>query len=90
VKKLFALMVVASLAAIGCDDKKTSPPKGGGTVTDTKTRTAVGTGTETRTVIEATRTNTVTNTNVITTTVPEKKKDGPTIPPDPKKPDGSK
>jgi hypothetical protein len=26
VKKLFALMMVAALAAVGCEDKKTSPP----------------------------------------------------------------
>jgi hypothetical protein len=88
VKKLFALMVVASLAAIGCDDKKTSPPKGGGTVTDTKTQTVVRTGVDTRTVVEATRTDVITNTKIVTTTVPEKpKKDGPSVP-DPKKGDG--
>ena len=74
-------MVVASLAAIGCDDKKTSPPKGGGTVTDTKTQTVVRQGTVTNTVVEATRTNTITNTKEITVKVPEK---GPIVP-DPKK-----
>jgi hypothetical protein len=33
VKKIFALMMVLSLAAIGCDDKKTSGSKPGGTGT---------------------------------------------------------
>jgi hypothetical protein len=87
VKKLFALMVVASLAAIGCDDKKTSPPKGGGTVTQTKTNTVVGTETHTKTVVETSATKTISVPVVTTTTIKDKKPDGPVVP-DPKKGDG--
>jgi hypothetical protein len=88
VKKLFALMAIASLAAIGCDDKKTSPPKGGGTVTQTRTNTVVGTDTYTRTVVETSATKTLSVPVVTTTTIKDSKKpDGPVVP-DPKKGDG--
>ena len=84
-KKLFALLAVVSLAAIGCDDKKsTGKPTDatkGNTYGQTNTVRADVTTRVTDTVVVNTATDTRTNTVVATTTVPAKKApDGPGLP----------
>ena len=87
-KKLFALMMVAALAAIGCDDKKSSP-KAGTTPTMNPQRTTEPGGH--RTTEPGDHKTTEPGANKTTeskkTTDPGKKPDGPVVP-DPKKGDG--
>jgi hypothetical protein len=90
VKKIFALLAVFSLAAIGCDDKKTtgkpSSATTGGTYVKTDTRAVDVTKTVVNTVVQGTEVVTNTKTVAVTRTVdrtPEK--GGPGLPGDPKK-----
>jgi hypothetical protein len=89
VKKLFALFAVAALAAVGCDDKKTTgKPAGtgtGGTYIQKNTVEDRGRATVTDTVIRDTGTVRVTDTVRVTTTVDKTKpgdkgKNGPDLP----------
>ncbi len=82
-KKLFALLAVAALAAVGCDDKKsTAKPenKTGGTYLQTvKTDTTVHTDvTHTKVIGVETATHTDTKVHTVTTTKPGDK--GPGLP----------
>jgi hypothetical protein len=99
VKKILALLAVFALAAVGCDDKKSS----GGTKTNAATggtyeRTVTGRGeaqaTVTNTLLEHKATVTDTKTKAVTVTVPgDNPKGGPAIPPggdgEKKKPGGN-
>ena len=82
VKKMFALLAVFALAAVGCDDKKTTA-KDKGTTTITKTVGADATVTKVNTVVPVTATKTDTKVVEVTKTVTPK----PELPPipDPKK-----
>jgi hypothetical protein len=91
VKKLFALLAVVALAAVGCDDKKTtgkpSNATTGGTYEKKDTVRADTTATVTNTVLQHTATETKTNTVQVTKTVDVPKKpggEGPTPPDKPK------
>ena len=87
-KKLFALLAVVSLAAIGCDDKSkttgkpTSATNAGGTYVQTDTARRDVTNTATATVVHNTVAETRVNTVLVTTTVTGKKPDGPGLPGD--------
>lgn len=87
-KKLFALLAVAALTAVGCDDKKTtgkpSNATTGATYDQTNTVRVNATTVVQNTVVQHTATITDTKTVQKTVTVPEK--GGPGIPP--KGPDG--
>jgi hypothetical protein len=81
VKKIFALLAVAALAAVGCDDKKTTGKPSNATTGGTYERTVTGHGeshaTVTNTVLEHKAT--VTDTKTVEKTVtkpalPEKDK----------------
>jgi hypothetical protein len=89
VKKLFALFAVAALAAVGCDDKKSTG--GGGTKTQTRTESVLHTATNTRTLADVTVrkdvTNTVDLTVRVTPSVTKPTDKGPVVP-DPNKKNG--
>jgi hypothetical protein len=90
VKKLFALLAVAALTAVGCDDKKsTGKPSSattGGTYVDTKTVHGEAHATVTNTVLEHKATVTETKTVEKTVTKPDNK--GPGLPDGKDKPKG--
>lgn len=72
-KKIFALLAVAALAAVGCDDKKTTakpPSTTGGTYDVTKTAHGEAHTAVTNTVFEHKATVTDTKTDVKTVTKP--------------------
>jgi hypothetical protein len=83
VKKLFALFAVAALAAVGCDDKKTSSKTNattGGTYIQKNTVEERGRATVTDTVVQQTGTVRSTETARVTTTVKDTKPGGPGLP----------
>jgi hypothetical protein len=91
VKKLFALLAVVALAAIGCDDKskttgKPSGATGGGTFEKKDTVQREVNATVTNTVLQHTAVETKTNTVAVTKTVDVTKTPGGPAIPDPKKP----
>ena len=81
-KKLFALLAVAALAAVGCDDKKSTGKPSSATTGGTYERTVTGRGeahtTVINTVLEHKATVTDTKTDVKTVTKPADK--GPGLP----------
>ena len=88
-KKLFALLAVVSLAAIGCDDKskttgKPSTQTTGGNYVKTDTVKVEAHATVTNTVNVNTAVITDTKTVAVTKTVEGRKPDGPGLPPEKK------
>ena len=86
-KKLFALLAVVSLAAIGCDDKKSTPKPTnattGGTYEKKDTVKVETHATVTNTVVQHTAVITDTKTVAVTRTIDAGKKPvgGPDVPP---------
>jgi hypothetical protein len=84
VKKLFALLAVFSLAAVGCQDSKTSnkPAGTGGTYDKTNKVEAHTTVKVTDTIVEHKQTETKVGTEHANVKVPDKTKpEGPSTPP---------